>query len=95
MNIVTVIQGLAMLSWLAFFGAIVYAVVKAARDRSVKSSVPLVLIVLIAAVVLNIASAGMGQHFDSTHCRRFFRHRLFLLAGKIRSQDNALGSTAQ
>jgi regulator of protease activity HflC (stomatin/prohibitin superfamily) len=59
MNIVTVIQGLAMLSWLAFFGVIVYAVVRAARDRSVKSSVPMVLIVLIAAVVLNVLSAGM------------------------------------
>jgi regulator of protease activity HflC (stomatin/prohibitin superfamily) len=59
MNIVTVIQGLAMLSWLAFFGVIVYAVVRAARDRSVKTSVPMVLIVLVAAVVLNLASAGM------------------------------------
>jgi len=59
MNIVTVVQGLAALSWLAFFGAIVYAVMKAARDRWVKSTVPLVVIVLISAVVLNIAAAGM------------------------------------
>lgn len=59
MNIVTVIGGLAALSWLAFFGVIVYAVVKAARDRTVKKSVPLVVIVFIGAVVLNIISAGM------------------------------------
>ena len=59
MNIVTVIQGLAAASWLAFFGVIVYAVMKAARDRTVKSSVPMVVIVLISAVVFNLASAGM------------------------------------
>jgi regulator of protease activity HflC (stomatin/prohibitin superfamily) len=59
MNIVTVINGLAAVSWLAFFGVIVFAVVKAARDRTVKSSVPLVVTVLVAALVLNIASAGM------------------------------------
>jgi regulator of protease activity HflC (stomatin/prohibitin superfamily) len=59
MNIVTVIQGLAALSWLAFFGVIVYAVMKAARERTVKGTVPLVVIVLVAAVVFNLAAAGM------------------------------------
>lgn len=59
MNIVTVIQGLAALSWLALFGAIVFAVVKAARDRTIKNSIPLVVIVFIAAIVFNIVGAGL------------------------------------
>jgi regulator of protease activity HflC (stomatin/prohibitin superfamily) len=59
MNIVSVIGGLAALSWLAFFGVLVYAVVKAARDRTIKKTVPMVVGVLIIAVVLNLFSAGM------------------------------------
>jgi regulator of protease activity HflC (stomatin/prohibitin superfamily) len=59
MLIVSVINGLALLSWLAFFGVIIFAVVRAARDRSIKSSIPMVVIVLVAAVILNLFSAGL------------------------------------
>lgn len=59
MNIVSVIGGLAALSWLALFGVIVYAVVKAARDRTIKKSLPLFVIVLVSAIAINILSAGM------------------------------------
>ncbi len=61
MNLITVVKSLAALSWLAFFGMIVYAVVRAARDKAVKSSVPMIVIVLVAAIILNFL--GMGLYF--------------------------------
>jgi len=54
-----VIKGLAALSWLALVGVIIYTVVRAARDRSVKGSVPMIVIVLAVALVVNVLSAGL------------------------------------
>jgi regulator of protease activity HflC (stomatin/prohibitin superfamily) len=50
---------LGALSWLALVGVIAYAVVRAARDRSIKGSVPMILIVLVVALVVNVLSAGL------------------------------------
>lgn len=59
MSLITVIRGLGALSWLALVGVIVYAVVRAARDRSIKGSVPMIVIVLVVALVVNVLSAGL------------------------------------
>jgi regulator of protease activity HflC (stomatin/prohibitin superfamily) len=59
MNLVTVVNGLAAFSWVALFAVIVFLVVRAARDRTVKRAVPLVLSVLVLALVMNVVSAGL------------------------------------
>ena len=59
MDLITVIKSLAAFSWLAFFGVIVFAVVRAARDKTVKGSVPMIVIVLVAALLLNVLSASV------------------------------------
>jgi regulator of protease activity HflC (stomatin/prohibitin superfamily) len=58
-NLITVIKGLGALSWLALIGVIVYAIVRATRNRSIKGSVPMILIVLAVALVVNVLSAGL------------------------------------
>jgi regulator of protease activity HflC (stomatin/prohibitin superfamily) len=40
-------------------GVIIYAVVRASRDRTTKGSVPMIIIVLVAALALNVLSAGL------------------------------------
>lgn len=59
MNLITVVKSLAAFSWIALFGVIVYVVIRAARDRTIKGAVPMVTIVLALAVVMNILSAGL------------------------------------
>jgi regulator of protease activity HflC (stomatin/prohibitin superfamily) len=59
MNLITVVKSLAAFSWVALFGVIVYVVVRAARDRTIKRAVPMVTIVLALAIVMNILSAGL------------------------------------
>lgn len=59
MLFINLIRGLSTFAWLAFFGVIIYAVVRAARGRGTKGSVPMVLIVLVLAVVLTVVSAGL------------------------------------
>ncbi len=59
MNLITVVKSLAAFSWIALFGVIVFAVVRAARDKTVKGTVPMISIVLALAIVMNILSAGL------------------------------------
>lgn len=59
MAIIRVVEGLAVLSLLAFFGSIIYAVIRAARDRTVKGAAPMVLILLISTIVLGLLSSGL------------------------------------
>jgi regulator of protease activity HflC (stomatin/prohibitin superfamily) len=58
-SFITVLRGLAALSWLALVGVIIFAVVRATRDRSVKGSVTMIVIVLAVALVMNVLSAGL------------------------------------
>jgi regulator of protease activity HflC (stomatin/prohibitin superfamily) len=58
-SFITVLRGLAALSWLAFIGVIVYAVIRASRDRTSKGSVTMIVIVLVFALALNVLSAGL------------------------------------
>jgi regulator of protease activity HflC (stomatin/prohibitin superfamily) len=58
-SFITVLRGLAGLSWLAFIGVIIYAVVRASRDRTTKGSVTMIVIVLVFALALNVVSAGL------------------------------------
>ena len=59
MSLITVLKGLAALSWLAFIGVIIYAVVRASRGRSTKGSVSMIIIVLVVAIVMNVLTAGL------------------------------------
>ena len=59
MTLITVLKGLAALSWLGLIGAIVYAVGRASRGQSTKGSVGLVVGVLVVALAVNILSAGL------------------------------------
>jgi len=59
MALVTVLRGLAALSWLGLIGAIVYVVGRAARGQRTKGRVLLVVAVLVVAVLLNVLSAGL------------------------------------
>ncbi|MEJ2758162.1 MAG: SPFH domain-containing protein [Anaerolineales bacterium] len=59
MNLITVVKSLAAFSWIALFGVIVFVVVRAARDKTMKGSVPMISIVLALAIVMNVLSAGL------------------------------------
>jgi regulator of protease activity HflC (stomatin/prohibitin superfamily) len=59
MNVASFVQIFAAVAWLAFFGLIVITVLRASRNKNVKGSVTIVLIVLAAALVLSSVSAGL------------------------------------
>ncbi|HAY85796.1 MAG TPA: hypothetical protein DCY42_13020 [Chloroflexi bacterium] len=59
MNLIMVVRSLAAFSWVALFGVIVFVVVRAARDKTTKGVVPMVVIVLVLALLMNVLSAGL------------------------------------
>ncbi|HSF80002.1 MAG TPA: SPFH domain-containing protein [Anaerolineales bacterium] len=59
MNVASVVQMIAGLSWLLFIGAIVFAVMQAARRRSFKGLVTLIIVAGVVALLLSSASAGL------------------------------------
>jgi regulator of protease activity HflC (stomatin/prohibitin superfamily) len=59
MNVATVIQTMAVAAWIIFFGVLAVAVVRASRGRSMRSAVPLVVVMLSVALLLSIVSAGI------------------------------------
>jgi len=59
MNVASVVQMIAGLSWLLFIGAIVFAVTQAARRRSFKGLVTLIVLAGVVALLLSSASAGL------------------------------------
>ncbi|MEN4011270.1 MAG: prohibitin family protein [Chloroflexota bacterium] len=59
MNLANLFQGFATLAWLLFFGILVLVLVRASRNRPLKNAPVTVLIILAAAIVLTVVSAGL------------------------------------
>jgi regulator of protease activity HflC (stomatin/prohibitin superfamily) len=59
MNVASFIQIFAGVAWLAFIGLIVIAVLRASRNKNIKGSITILLVVLAAALVLSSVSAGL------------------------------------
>lgn len=59
MNVASFMRVFAVVAWLAFFGLIAIVVLRASRNKNVKGTLTIVLIVLVAAVVLSSVSAGL------------------------------------
>jgi regulator of protease activity HflC (stomatin/prohibitin superfamily) len=59
MNIASVLQGLATVSWLFVLGIIVLAVLRASRGKPLKNATTIVILVVVFAVVLTTVSAGL------------------------------------
>ena len=59
MNVASFIRIFATVAWLAFIGVLVIVVLRASRNKAVKALVPAVLIILAAALVLSVVSAGV------------------------------------
>lgn len=59
MNLASVVQAIATLSWLLTAGIIVLAVVRASRARPVKNAVSLVIGSVVIATILTLAGAGL------------------------------------
>jgi len=59
MNVTVVISAIAGLSWLAVIALLVFTVLRASRQRPVKSLVTGLIVALLLAVILNTVSAGL------------------------------------
>ncbi len=59
MNVASAIQVVASLSWLLFIAAIIFTVMQAARRRSFKGLVTLIIVTGVVALLLSTASAGL------------------------------------
>jgi regulator of protease activity HflC (stomatin/prohibitin superfamily) len=59
MNVASVIQIVASLSWLLFLGAIVIAVMRASRRQPIRGLTTVIVVVGVLALVLSTASAGL------------------------------------
>ena len=59
MNVASIIKIFAAVAWLVFFGLIVIVALRASRNKNVKGAVTILLVVLGAAIVLSIVSAGL------------------------------------
>src|SRR5574341_119677 len=59
MNVASVIQIVASLSWLVFLGIIVIAVMRASRRQPVRGLTTAILVTGVLALVLSTASAGL------------------------------------
>ncbi|HLA97007.1 MAG TPA: prohibitin family protein [Anaerolineales bacterium] len=59
MNVASAIQMVAGLAWLIFIGAIIFAVMQAARRRSYRGLATLVIVAGVIALLLSTASAGL------------------------------------
>jgi regulator of protease activity HflC (stomatin/prohibitin superfamily) len=61
MNLATTVQGLATISWLAVFGIIALAVIRAGRGKPIKRVTSLIVGLLVVAIL--VTSAGLGLVF--------------------------------
>ena len=59
MNLISIIKAVAGMSWLVVLGAVAYAVIRASRGQKIRGGVAMVVVVVLVAVVLNIAAAGL------------------------------------
>jgi regulator of protease activity HflC (stomatin/prohibitin superfamily) len=59
MNVASFIRIFAVVAWLAFFGLLAILVLRASKNKNVKGTVTILLIVLAAAIVLSTVSAGL------------------------------------
>ncbi|MFZ0533035.1 MAG: prohibitin family protein [Anaerolineales bacterium] len=59
MNVASFIQIFAGVAWLVFLGLIVISVMRASRNKNIKGSITILLVVLAAALVLSSVSAGL------------------------------------
>jgi len=59
MNIASLFQGIATLTWIAFFGILMLVVIRASRKNPVKNAVSTLVITLVIAVLLTVAASGM------------------------------------
>lgn len=59
MNFTTIVSALATLSWLGVLGAIAYVVSRTARGQKTKGGVTMIIVVIVVAVALNTAAAGL------------------------------------
>jgi regulator of protease activity HflC (stomatin/prohibitin superfamily) len=59
MNVASIVRIFAGVAWIAFFGMIGIVVLRASRNKNVKGSVTILLVVLAGAVVLSTVAAGL------------------------------------
>ncbi|HSB67483.1 MAG TPA: prohibitin family protein [Anaerolineales bacterium] len=59
MNVASFLQVFAVIAWLAFFGLLVIIVMRASKNKNIKGTVTILLIVLAGAIVLSTVSAGL------------------------------------
>jgi regulator of protease activity HflC (stomatin/prohibitin superfamily) len=59
MNVASIIKLFAAVAWVAFFGLIFIVVLRASRNKNLKGAITILLVVLCAAIVLSIVSAGL------------------------------------
>jgi regulator of protease activity HflC (stomatin/prohibitin superfamily) len=59
MNVASIVRIFAAVAWLAFFGLIAIVVVRASRNKNIKGTVTILLIVLAGALVLSTVAAGL------------------------------------
>lgn len=59
MNVAAVVQSIAVIAWLLLIGAIVLVIIRASRNRPVKGSIPIVLIIAAVAILLSTISSGL------------------------------------
>jgi regulator of protease activity HflC (stomatin/prohibitin superfamily) len=59
MNVASFIRIFAGIAWIVAIGLIVLLVLRASRNKSIKGSITIVLVVLVAALVLSTVSAGL------------------------------------
>jgi regulator of protease activity HflC (stomatin/prohibitin superfamily) len=59
MNVAYFIRTFAVIAWLAFFGMLVITVLRASRNKPIKGVVSTLIIILVAALLLSVVSAGV------------------------------------
>ena len=59
MNVASIIKLFAAVAWVAFFGLIFIVALRASRNKNLKGAITILLVVLCAAIVLSIVSAGL------------------------------------
>jgi regulator of protease activity HflC (stomatin/prohibitin superfamily) len=59
MNVASIIKMFAAVAWVAFFGLIFIVALRASRNKNLKGAITILLVVLCAAIVLSIVSAGL------------------------------------
>ncbi len=59
MNVASLMKIFAAAAWMAFFGLIIIVVLRASRNKNIKSVVPILLVALAAALVVTTVSAGL------------------------------------